>query len=299
MTDTPWHLQEFRKSLTSNGTLVPIVQQLLIDKRLKSTRDTAHLHPSEICKKDWCPRSSWYTIKGYPKKEDAFTFQRLNIFEEGHHIHRKWQTWLEEAGVMVQSELPIQDDEYLLLGHADGHIRVNDKDMLIEIKSVGAGTFRFENYDLFKECDGNGDEMWKRLRQPFPSHVRQAMLYMHATGIHHLIFLYEWKATQDVKEFSVKYQPELIESILSTCSVVKKCVASGIPPMRPAWVENADNKTCKQCPYRTTCWREDESDQFTNTDVPDGQVQGEVQPPRKTRGRDSTDPQLPRRIVRR
>lgn len=298
MTETPWHLQEFKKTLTSNGTLVPIVHQLLISKRLTSTRDTEHLHPSEICKKDWCPRSSWYTIKGYQKQDESFTFQRLNVFEEGHHIHRKWQNWLTEAGVMVQAELPIQDDEYLLLGHADGHVRINDEDLLIEIKSVGVGTFRFENYDLFKECEGNGDEMWKKLRQPFPSHVRQAMLYMHATGIHKLIFLYEWKATQEVKEFTVKFQPEFIEGVLAACSMVKKCVTSGIPPMRPTWVETADNKTCKMCPYKATCWREDESSDTTPAHS-DREVQHEVQPARAPRGRDSSDTVVPRRVIRR
>ena len=113
MSETPWHLQEFKKSLTSNGTLVPIVQKVLIEKRLKSTRDTKHLHPSEICKKDWCPRSSWYAIKDYPKTEESFSFQRLNVFEEGHLIHAKWQNWMTEAGVSVKAELPIKDEDHL------------------------------------------------------------------------------------------------------------------------------------------------------------------------------------------
>jgi len=303
MTDTPWYLQEFKKSLTANGTLVPVVHQLLIEKRLKSTRDTEHLHPSEICKKDWCPRSSWYTIKGYEKNDESFTFQRLNVFEEGHLIHRKWQDWLTEAGVMVKAELPISDDDHLLLGHADGHVNINGKDMLIEIKSLGVGTFRFENYDLYKECNGNGDEMWKKLRTPFPSHVRQAMLYMHATGIHDLVFLYEWKATQEVKEFTVKFMPELVEPILSACVMVKKCVASGIPPMRPAWIEDEKNKTCKQCPYSKTCWRDygtrdETSDQFT-PEVNDGEVQRELQPPQPSDSGDAGDSGEPRRVIRR
>lgn len=298
MTETPWYLQQFKQTLTANGTLVPVVHRLLLEKRLNSTRDTEHLHPSEICKKDWCPRSSWYTIKGYPRIEESFSFQRLNVFEEGHQIHRKWQNWLEEAGVMVKAELPISDEDHLLLGHADGHVNIEGKDMLIEIKSVGVGTFRFENYELFKECEGNGDEMWKRLRQPFPSHVRQAMLYMHATGIHNLVFLYEWKPTQDVKEFKVSFQPELVEGILATCAMVKKCVQSGIPPMRPTWVENADNKTCKSCPYRETCWRNDESGDTPSADT-DGQVQSEVRPAREARGSDPRDTSVPRRVVRR
>ena len=297
MTETPWHLQEFKKTLTANGKLVPIVNQLLINRRLESTRDTDHLHPSEICKKDWCPRSSWYTIKKYPKTEESFTFQRLNVFEEGHSIHSKWQNWLKDAGVLVEAEMPISNEEYMLLGHADGLVDTGTERFLIEIKSVGIGTFRFENYDLYKDAKGNGDEMWKKLRQPFPSHVRQAMLYMYATGVHDLVFLYEWKATQEVKEFTVTFQPELISGVLSACAVVKKCVASGIPPMRPAWIESPENKTCKQCPYKKTCWREN-NDTDTAPHEHNGEVPEQVHPSEQTGRRDTGNTVVPRRIIR-
>lgn len=257
--DTPWHLKNYKKSLLSHSRLIPVAEEMLMREQLESTRDTEHLHPSEICKKDWCPRSSWYTIKGYERDDKPLSFQTLNIFAEGHAIHDKWQTWLTKAGVLEQVEVPIINEEHHLMGHADGIINDAKGKAILEIKSVGIGTVRVEHYDLwlrYSHKEITMDEVWKQIRQPFQTHLRQIMLYMYCTGIHEGVFLYEWKATQDVKEFSVKFQPEQIESILSGCQTVVRGLDSGIPPMRPVWVESPTSKTCKACAYQKVCWKE-------------------------------------------
>lgn len=256
MTETPWHLKNYKNLITSKGRVVPVVEKQLIKEQLTSTRDTEHLHPSEICKRDWCPRSSWYTIKGYQKQGETYTFQKLNIFAEGHAIHSKWQTWLMDAGVLEQAEVPISNEEYRLLGHADGIINDSKGRAILEIKSVGAGTIRMEDYESFKNATSEND-MWKKVRQPFPTHLRQLNLYMYCLGIHDGVFIYEWKANQDVKEFSVRYQPELIEDILAGCKSVIHGLESGIPPMRPTLAESSDSRICKNCPYAKFCWKED------------------------------------------
>jgi CRISPR/Cas system-associated exonuclease Cas4 (RecB family) len=253
--DTPWYLKNYKNALISKGRLLPVIEKLLIKEQLESTRDTLHLHPSEICKKDWCPRSSWYTIKGYEKKEDGFTLQKLNIFAEGHSIHGKWQKWLLDAGVLEQAEVPIYNEEYHLMGHADGIVNDKQGRAILEIKSVGAGTIRMEDYELFKSAE-TPEAAWKKVRQPFPSHLRQLNLYMYCLDIHDGIFIYEWKATQ----FSVKFQPNIVEDILSGCKSVIRGLDSGIPPMRPTLAESSSSKICKGCPYAKVCWKDDYTD---------------------------------------
>lgn len=252
----PWHLKNYKNILSSSGRLIPVVERLLIKEQVNSTRDTDHLHPSEICKRDWCPRSSWYTIRGYQKEQESFTFQKLNIFAEGHSIHEKWQNWLTEAGVLEQAEVPIYNDEYLIMGHADGIINDSKGKAVLEIKSVGAGTIRMEDYELLKNAE-TPDAAWKKVRQPFPSHLRQLNLYMFCLNIHDGVVIYEWKATQEVKEFSVRYQPELIEDILSGCKSVIRSLESGIPPMRPTLAESSHSRVCKYCPHAKVCWKDD------------------------------------------
>lgn len=282
----PWNLKDFKNSLISRGRLIPLIENLLIRKRAESTRDTEHIHPSDISKKNWCPRSTWYQIKGYTK-EESYNFQRMNVFAEGHAIHAKWQNWINELGILYGTwkcsntscshkwvatspkncpscnalqplyiEIPLHNDEHLILGHADGCVDdgKNPK-YLIEIKSVGVGTIRYENAELVK--DKTPEAAWKAIRVPFASHVRQSLLYMYCTGIHEMLIIYEWKATQETKEFTLKYQPELIEPLLIGCKSVIKGLSSGIPPMRPPLASSSSCYFCKSCPYNKVCWKND------------------------------------------
>lgn len=284
--------ESYKKLLTMSGDVLPVVAvQMLRNQEIRDgQRDFKHLHPSELSKKDWCPRASWYTITADEKPPiKPMSYQRLNIFAEGHAIHAKWQKWMWEAGVLEgrwycrncghrwwdvspkncpdcsahthnisYDEVPVNDDKHMLLGHADGIFTSGKKRALIEIKSVGMGTVRMEAPDIHRQySDGQltYDGVWKALRQPFATHIRQGMLYMHATGIHKLIFIYEWKASQEIKEFSIEYMPELVKPILDNCLRVRDAIEDGIPPERPAWAETPTHTACKSCHYNERCWK--------------------------------------------
>jgi len=285
-------MHNYKNLLKMNGRIIPLVAvQLLKSKKEKDKhRDTTMFHPSDLAKRDWCPRATWYKIKGEVDSDETFSFQRLNVFEEGHAIHAKWQKWLWDAGVLegqwrcgscshkwwdlsprncpecnasehlAYAEVPLKSEPYGIIGSADGIVSDKKGRTLIEIKSVGLGTIRFEALDLYKEYETNPamgiDGLWKKIRQPFASHIRQGMLYMHCTGIHDLTFIYEWKPSQEVKEFSIKYLPELIQPILDSCQLLLVALQQKIPPMRPAWAESSSCSGCKYCPFKKTCWSE-------------------------------------------
>ena len=278
-------LDSIKTGLRVKGRLIPVVlaQAAVENNQQTEKRDTKYLHPSEICKRDWCPRSSMYKILGLEEpKEKQYGFITLNIFATGHLIHSKWQGWLERSGVMKQSELPIFDEEHHIMGTADGLIEDANGQAILEIKSVGTGTVRYENVELYKQYESKeitDAELFKRIRQPFITHLRQINLYMHVTGIHQGIILYEWKATQDCKEFEVKYQPSLIQHILAAASLVKQHLQDGTLIGRPGWAKK-DHKTCKQCPYREVCWRNDVYGNDTRDQSSNDELPGEVQSPR-------------------
>ena len=253
-------------------------------------RDTDHLHASEMCKSDWCPRQSLYRIRGTPEEGDQAPWWRLaNIFEEGHFIHAKYQTWLWDMGVLegmwgcrvckhewwavspgvcvrcfssfiVYREIPLHSDELMLVGHADGiwnDAAESGARSLIEIKSIGLRSIEIEVPAFYKKYTDHEVDLvglWKMIKRPFPQHVRQGMLYCRVTGIHEIVFLYEFKANQDFKAFTVRYQPNLIQSRIDSALSVKRVVASGGMVSRPTWAQDEDNATCKTCPYRKTCW---------------------------------------------
>ena len=285
---TPWYMQDYKKSLRSKGRIIPVAEKQIIKENISrnASRDTLHLHPSELSKKQWCPRSSWYTITGVEGKQESLAFSRLNVFEEGNAIHRKWQTWLWHAGILAGNwecetcdhywsatspyscdscgsvriryrEVPVRSDEYRILGHADGKVVDKEGSALLEIKSVGTGTVRFEKPALFADYSSGKltiDELWRNIKQPFASHVRQGNLYMHCTGIDTIVFIYEWKPTQEVKEFVVRHNPEIVAPILENCKKVIAALESNQILDRPEWATDKDCSGCKYCPYQKVCW---------------------------------------------
>lgn len=293
MTDTPWFLKNYRQSLLKrNGRILPKVELALVKKveERNAARDTAHLHPSEISKRHWCPRASWYTITSASKAAESFSFNRLNIFEEGNAIHSKWQRWLWDAGLLIgrwecksctatwfgQSpskcnncnshhlayrEVPLRDDEHLILGHADGEIEDEKGRALIEIKSVGLGTVRWEKPTLYADYESGKltlDELWASIKTPFAAHVRQGNIYMHCRKVDTIVFIYEWKPSQQVKEFEVKFNPEVVAPLLTGCKLVMSHLEDGTPPNRPDWATNKSCAGCKFCPFKKTCFEESE-----------------------------------------
>lgn len=289
MTDTPWYLKNYRQSLLAKtGRVLPKVELALVKKveARNSLRDTQHLHPSEISKKDWCPRASWYTITGAPKAAESFAFNRLNIFEEGNAIHSKWQRWLWESGVLIgrwdcrqcyhtwfakspeecpncespdlnYREVPLRDDEHRIIGHADGEIEDEKGRALIEIKSVGLGTVRWDKPSLYADYESGKlmlDDVWKNIKAPFPAHIRQGHVYMHCRKIDTIIFIYEWKPSQQVKEFEVKFNPDIVRPMLDGCKLVMSHLETNTTPERPEWATNKSCAGCKFCPFKQECF---------------------------------------------
>jgi hypothetical protein len=264
-----------------------------------------------MAKSDWCPRQTYYRLAGAsPEKGRNFSAQLETVFEEGHAIHAKWQKWLQQMGrlwgkwrcaecgwsetatggtlhcqncdarqPLEYREVPVEaESEFLIAGHEDGAIE--DLNALVEIKSIGNGTVRFDQPELLRQFtvkteDGktviDTDGLWKSLRRPFGSHIRQTQIYLRlckemGLPFDKVIFLYEYKATQAHKEFVVKYNPEIAEPLFESALDVKYALKKGKPPPRPDFC-GQDKKTCKDCPFFNTCWE-------TTTDDTSGSEEG-------------------------
>jgi hypothetical protein len=227
-------------------------------------------------------------------KGKAHSFRLMNTFDYGHTAHKKYQRWLSEMGILwgqwkcqngwcelsflgdgpecpecgdvsEYKEVPLGDPDLRMGGHSDGVVRLaEESNAMLEIKTVGITSLRFEAYQLYEryaEEQWTPDELWFKINRPFASHVRQGQLYMHMArkkfphlDIQEIIFLYEWKLTQDVKEFVVPYNRDTISDILDTAEVVAEHVARAEgPPPRPDWAD-IEGKACGDCEYRSTCW---------------------------------------------
>lgn len=240
--------------------LGPIERHLLL-RPLDTSRRQDVLHPSELIKDDFCVRAAYFRLIGRQAPQERPNLRLQSIFDEGHAVHSKWQGYLAEMGVLYGTwavrggdrvwgmssemrghdyrEVPLTDDALRIAGHSDGWVKGLGEDFLIEIKSIGPGTIRVENPALFRS--GDLFAAWKEVRRPFPTHVRQGQLYLAlanrmaqrgelASAPTEIVFLYELKADQSVKEFVVTYDPAISKDALDDAYDVVQAVEAGTPP---------------------------------------------------------------------
>jgi hypothetical protein len=148
-------------------------------------------------------------------------------------------------------EVTLHSTTHKVSGHADGALIKHD--CLIEIKSLGVGSLRFEAPKLVEDhthdLDGRKvmdiEGMWKNLHRPLLSHVKQGNIYLWMAKemgmpFDTMVFLYEFKANQQVKEFSVKLSEDILNPMLDTAALIEVCLSKGTPPDCP-------HGGCAQC----------------------------------------------------
>lgn len=303
-------LKNLKDTYKRRDILLPSIERHVLKKAKEpSDRRTDVMHPSEMAKSDWCPRHDQYRIMGidanYKKRSPSFRLE--NVFDYGHSVHHKYQCWLEEMGILWGKwrckeclnewdglatgscpsckslrirycEVKLTDHESCIAGHSDGVILLDNKYRMIEIKTVGISTLRFEAFSLFDKFQQERltpEELWFLIKRPFGTHIRQGQIYLHLArslypelDIDEIIFIYEWKPTQDVKEFVVQYNPDLISGILSGAANVVDALSTNTLVDRPEWAESIEGKTCASCEYRTTCWEENHDSQEDSPSKP-------------------------------
>lgn len=267
--------------------LVGAVERHVLAKPFDN-RNMEVIHPSDIIKPEWCAFAQYHALLGnYKEVREKPALRLASIFAEGHTIHDKWQKWLTEMGVLYgkwecsgcgpsewelsadlaeddscgvfsYNEVPLWSNKHKIAGHSDGWVKNLGADYLIEIKSIGAGTLRFEAPALLAQADGDLEKAWRNIRQPFRTHQLQGQVYLHLTHLmvedgelesapDEIVFIYELKSNQDYKEFSVKYNPEFTKDIFDKALDVSWAVDNKRPP-----VCSIDSvKGCKRCePFR-------------------------------------------------
>jgi hypothetical protein len=291
----PTALKRLKATYRSDGVLLPRIERHVMKTPQMDVRPADHslafMHPSDMSKPDWCHRHDYYRIVGTPEGKAARvnpSFRMENALAEGHTIHDKYQRWLWEMGVLwgmwlclecghrfgalspkicqfclstriIYKELPLRRNQMKVEGHADAAVHAEWFRGLVEVKSIGIQTLRFEAPRLYNRYqDGeSAEDIWWKIQRPFGSHLRQGMLYLWMAWptYEQIVFIYESKFHQQTKEFVVQYNRNLIEPILEQVKAVSHGVKSGTPPERPSWAEDAVSKVCVSCVYRNTCWQ--------------------------------------------
>jgi hypothetical protein len=251
-----------------NTRVVGSVERWLLAKPKDTSRATNVIHPSAMIKEDWCHRAEYYTLQGAEPAPSKYktSMKQMLTFEEGHRIHARWQSYFEQMGTLygkwhcegcgevdwllsseldrdptcgpyVYKEVPVHSDAHRIAGHADGWLKGFGDDLLLEIKSVGEGTFRWEDPSLWIESENNFKKAWTSLKSPFYTHIMQAQVYMKLLEIMNpenhpkeAVFLYESKVDQEVKEFVIAKSDLGITHLFEAAKMIVDAIDKQVPP---------------------------------------------------------------------
>jgi len=195
---------------------------------LKKDREQHHFYVTDAGK---CPRAVFFKFKKAPA--EAMEPRILMMFDHGDHIHQLiMKPLFGVRGVqVVAAEVNIPPQE-LITGRADAILSDGKELYVLDIKSI------------------NG-QIFKSLQEPKEEHINQIQLYLHFFKQKKGILLYVNKDTQDLKEFFVDYNPQIVQNLLKGLGDLKIKIEKNIIPDRiPGWPEDWQ---CQYCQFKEIC----------------------------------------------
>lgn len=188
-------------------------------------KDRDKFFASEV---DECPLAIYYSFKKKPKiKLEPKVYLK---FEDGNESHNRLAKMLFRLGIVRAIEVPIPENE-LFLGRADAIVSIGNELYVVEFKFVNKAGF-------------------EKLSKPNPSHIKQLQIYLHYFNINKGIILVENKDSQELKEFVIKRDINLIERILTYFKILKIQIMTNEIPDRP---RDLPGWKCNYCAYGKIC----------------------------------------------
>lgn len=194
-------------------------------------KDRHHFYITDAGK---CPRAIYFKFKGAPRKEPEARI--LRIYDHGDYSQMRIMSILFSLGIVRAAEVRIPPQE-IIAGRADAIIGLEGKPYILEIKT--SSQYKFS-----------------KLEEPEPDHLKQIQLYLHYFKIPQGILLYEDKNTQELKEFLVNYDPELVQNVLKELEILKTQIEKDIIPPIP---KNIESWRCEYCEYQEECQKVEKS----------------------------------------
>jgi len=176
-----------------------------------------------------CPRAIFFKFKNAPREK--MDPRLLRIYEKGEYLHRNIFNILYRLKIGVTTEVPIPA-QGLVAGRADAILSINNENYVLDIKSINSMIF-------------------KNLKEPKPENVYQIQLYLHYFDIKKGILLYIDKDQQDIKEFLVDYDPNIVNTILKSFTNLKEKIEKNIVP--PRLSDYPQNWQCQYCQFKEIC----------------------------------------------
>jgi len=268
-------LDKFLKASKTNSRVLGKVERHILSTPRDESRRSDLLHPSAMVSPSWCHRASYFHLLGHEPAPRPITLNQHMIFAEGHRIHEVWQDVFRDMGTLYgmwemmetgatywgfasdhddkytvkYREVPLDNEELMITGHADGWLVGFGEPLLLEVKSIGIGSMRYYSPGLVK-ADSDFAAAWKAIETPFESHISQVQLYLkllelsdHEVTPQEAIIIYESKVNQEVKEFVIRKDSWGINHLLDAAKMIVEAVKTRTPPD----CNNGGRMLCQGC----------------------------------------------------
>jgi len=209
--------------------IIEHIDKHYLEKQGNKKPRNGKLYVSEVGK---CPRQIYFEFKGYETEKRKPETQRA--FENGDKFHQRMMAVLYSCPEVniIASEVDIPPND-LLGGRVDAIVSIKSKNYILELKSIGSYGF-------------------KLLDEPKQEHVHQLQLYMHFFKIPRGILLYENKDKHQLKEFEVRYDAELAESIFEKLQKIATFIRDDKLPPKPEFSKDQEWR-CGYCGFKKYC----------------------------------------------
>lgn len=289
-------LKKVFNSLKDTGIVLPKLNKFLLTVGDDADRGHGYNSPSGVGS---CPRSQFY-VRTAVKKDGVIDARTRRIFDNGHHVHDRIQSYLKEEGCLLIDECPVWDWDLKILGHTDGILRVNKFSLaILEIKSINSNAYShlttakpehqmqaqvymycveklrktiqeaedFDSikaellqryYDLLETFVEGGSRYTKDEKINFQVDTMEKIiniLYATPRPIDTMSVLYENKDNQDIKEFVIKWDENLVEEIKEKYEAINEAVEENDEPKRPDDATSKSSQFCRYCNYTYQCWK--------------------------------------------
>ena len=183
-----------------------------------------------------CPRYWWYMFNGIDTVDDNDAVSIANM-AYGTEAHARIQGLFEKAGILVDAERPLENQDPPIFGFMDAMIDVDGEHVVCEIKTTKQEAF------MIREAK----------RTPPGYHLIQILIYMKLTDSTKGFLLYENKNTGELLVLPVYMDDantKIVDEAFEWMKVVYEQAKHEIP-QRPF---TRSSPACKYCPLAEVCW---------------------------------------------
>jgi CRISPR/Cas system-associated exonuclease Cas4 (RecB family) len=190
-----------------------------------------------------CARYWYLAFEGGDFEDYADAFAGANM-TNGTKSHERIQKAMEDAGMLIDSEFKITNEDPPIFGYGDVMLDWNGEELLGEIKTAMAEGFEYR----------------KKSRKPKTGHLIQLLIYMKILKKAKAILIYENKNNHELLAIPVMVNDYYIKWVNDAFDWMREVRKSWEEKKLPKKNYRSNSKICKTCPLAKVCASAGEGD---------------------------------------